>query len=208
MRMYCAGRNFRGYRGFTLVELLVVIGVIALLISILLPALNKARAQAQRTACLSNLRQLGVGMRIYANDHADRLPNSNPPKTVNDWSATNRVLVALYERYVKGAKAFHCPADEDPIPTAIETADYVQPNSARVSYDYFSPFWRPEFGPKLTKIGEAPLAWDLSSAATTTQNKNHDRGGNVVFADGHADWLEASLWDGPNWPSPANRYYR
>jgi prepilin-type N-terminal cleavage/methylation domain-containing protein len=59
---------------FTLVELLVVIGIIAVLISILLPALNRARAAGQSSVCLSNLRQVGVAFRMYANDHNDWFP--------------------------------------------------------------------------------------------------------------------------------------
>src|SRR5688572_7526528 len=67
----------RVVRAFTLVELLVVIGIIALLVAILMPALGKAREQAKRTQCASNLRNIGQSMFIYAGQNKGKLPQHN-----------------------------------------------------------------------------------------------------------------------------------
>jgi len=64
-----------GLTGFTLIELLVVIAIIAVLMAILMPALNRAREQGKRAACLSNLKQLTLSWIMYADDNDDRIVN-------------------------------------------------------------------------------------------------------------------------------------
>ncbi len=100
-------------RGFTLIELLVVIAIIAILAAILFPVFARAREKARQTSCLSNVKQLSLGLVMYAGDYDGRMPDTLMGRDTcgGDFSLTWRWYVVM-EPYLKNNQVFKCPSSD------------------------------------------------------------------------------------------------
>ncbi len=173
--------------GFTLVELLVVIGIIALVIAMLMPALRKARDQAMAVQCMSNLRQIGMGLTMYASANKNLIPQDimyifQPPDFTdqdgvtwidllvgNDLSNTGKDGDRL--PYVVGRKVFVCPK-MNPLNPGTYGMYHSQAYDP-VLVDKKFPAYNPEFrGTRLSKVKRFS---DFALVFDTSRSMAHDR---------------------------------
>lgn len=215
-------KSFLRHPGFTLFELLAVIAIIGILAAILLPALARSRESARRASCLANVVQLGMALRMYADEHERNFPWSGGGGNAD-------CLLALRGDYVTDDGLFFCPSDTDGsdllqgatepvvwnanLDAQMDRNDPSPTPSVRQSYDYFGAYTKAplQLPHPSNPIPAVPLLWDIairSGEAPTirgsSDNFNHvPGGGNVVMMDGSVAFLKIKKWFGNNLPFDA-----
>ncbi len=207
-------RTARARRGFTLVELLVVVAIVSLLLAILMPSLSRARAQSRLSVCLANLREIGLGVQAYAAQYNDAIPRGLaepifyfPSQGWDEW-ATNQVwlgmlkadqgLGTLLNVDLRQPRVLFCPADDtnDPF-EELEKIDRRGDEDAYCSYLYRQ---RDQITrDRLDYLGTNDLGLEARALALDANSlgegdfarTNHEaREVNILYRDGHAETFE------------------
>lgn len=196
--------------GFTLIELLVVIAIIAILAAILFPVFARARENARRSSCLSNTKQLGLGVMQYSQDYDEKLPPSydlSGDEARNWWGA-------MIQPYTKSSQLFYCPSDSK---HNIGNADGFSRFNVSYGYNYNWLNATTDYTgggislAAIAKVSETVLLADSNDALPYVLYPDggyaplarHLEGINVAFADGHSKWFkvpgvitkDGELWD-------------
>ena len=172
-------------RGFTLVELLVVIAIIAILAGLLMPTLGKVKGKARDTYCLNNLRQLGIAVLTYAQDHNSRLPAAEGVPTSPADSPPWPRIRDLLSSYVGGsAGVFKCPNDNG----ILDTMNYFTQEGS--SYEWNYPMGGRSIDRATSSFLSSPdkvwLMYDYENVhAGASSISSNGLTKNTLYADGH-----------------------